>query len=64
MVVKRVIIIKIIIVVITIIIVFVVIVAVAVSALVSLKDSSTIMDKLEKAGATDILLFAISNSRM
>jgi len=38
--------------------------AVAVSALVLKKDSSKIMDLLEKAGATDILLFSISNSRM
>ncbi len=39
-------------------------VAVAVSALVLQKDSSNIMDKLEQIGATDILLFAINNSRM
>eukprot|EP01036_Dinobryon_divergens_P027609 gene27611-36411_t len=38
--------------------------AVAVSALVLHKDSSNIMDKLEQIGATDILLFAINNSRM
>lgn len=38
--------------------------AVAVSALVSQRDSSSIMDSLEKIGATDILLFSISNSRM
>mmetsp|Transcript_2044 Transcript_2044/g.3222 ORF Transcript_2044/g.3222 Transcript_2044/m.3222 type:complete len:311 (-) Transcript_2044:1956-2888(-) len=38
--------------------------AVAVSALVLRKDSSGIMDQLEKVGATDILLFAINNSRM
>eukprot|EP01031_Cornospumella_fuschlensis_P028491 gene28491-34396_t len=38
--------------------------ALAVSALVKQKDSSSIMDELEKIGATDILLFAISNSRM
>lgn len=37
---------------------------VAVSALVKQKDSSRIMDELESIGATDILLFAISNSRM
>lgn len=39
-------------------------IAVAVSALVLRKDSSSIMDQLEKVGATDILLFAINNSRM
>ena len=38
--------------------------AVAVSALVNRKESSKIMDGLEKVGATDILLFPISNSRM
>lgn len=38
--------------------------AVAVSALVLQKDSSKIMDDLERIGATDILLFAINNSRM
>ena len=38
--------------------------AVAVSALVEASQSSLIMDKLEEAGATDILLFNISNSRM
>jgi len=40
------------------------IIAVAVSALVKRDDSSRIMDDLEKSGATDILLFAITNSRM
>jgi ATP phosphoribosyltransferase len=40
------------------------VVAFAVSALVKTKDSSFIMDQLEKAGATDILLFSIHNSRM
>jgi ATP phosphoribosyltransferase len=39
-------------------------IAVAVSALVSTKESSLIMDRLEKVGATDILLFSITNSRM
>lgn len=38
--------------------------AVAVSALVKAKDSSNIMDQLEAVGATDILLFSITNSRM
>lgn len=38
--------------------------AVAVSALVLQKESSRIMDQLEAIGATDILLFSISNSRM
>lgn len=38
--------------------------AVAVSALVSNSQSSYIMDQLQAVGATDILLFAISNSRM
>jgi len=38
--------------------------AVAVSALVITKKSSQIMDELEAVGATDILLFGISNSRM
>jgi ATP phosphoribosyltransferase len=37
---------------------------VAVSALVKKKEASIIMDKLEAVGATDILLFAINNSRM
>jgi len=37
---------------------------VAVSALVLKSKSSQIMDDLERAGATDILLFSISNSRM
>lgn len=37
---------------------------VAVSALVLQSRSSAIMDELEKAGATDILLFSITNSRM
>jgi ATP phosphoribosyltransferase len=38
--------------------------AVAVQALVKKKQSSVIMDQLELAGATDILLFTINNSRM
>jgi len=38
--------------------------AVAVSALVKQKQSSLIMDQLEAIGATDILLFSITNSRM
>ena len=38
--------------------------AVAVSALVSRKQSSNIMDNLEEIGATDILVVSISNSRM
>ncbi len=38
--------------------------AFAVNALVKVKDSSFVMDELEKAGATDILLFNIANSRM
>jgi len=38
--------------------------AVAVSALVEKKNSSQIMDDLEAVGATDILLFSITNSRM
>lgn len=38
--------------------------AVAVSALVKQKESSTIMDRLEAIGATDILLFSVTNSRM
>ena len=38
--------------------------AVAVSALVKKKAASLIMDALEATGATDILLFAINNSRM
>lgn len=37
---------------------------VAVSALVKKKEASKIMDKLEEIGATDILLFSITNSRM
>lgn len=37
---------------------------VAVSALVLQRESSAIMDQLELAGATDILLFTITNSRM
>lgn len=37
---------------------------VAISALVLKSKSSQIMDDLERAGATDILLFAITNSRM
>jgi len=37
---------------------------VAVSALVLKSNASQIMDQLESAGATDILLFSISNSRM
>jgi len=37
---------------------------VAVSALVLKSQASKIMDQLEAAGATDILLFSISNSRM
>lgn len=39
-------------------------IAVAVSALVLASQSSLIMDQLEGIGATDILLFSISNSRM
>ena len=39
-------------------------IAVAVSALVLASQSSLIMDQLENIGATDILLFSISNSRM
>lgn len=38
--------------------------AVAVSCLVKAKDSSSIMDSLEIAGATDILLVSLTNSRM
>merc|ERR1719181_1008619 len=38
--------------------------AVAVSALVSKSDSANIMDQLETVGATDIMLFALNNSRM
>ena len=37
---------------------------VAVSALVKKKESSRVMDELQIAGATDILLFTINNSRM
>jgi ATP phosphoribosyltransferase len=37
---------------------------VAVQALVKKKESSRVMDELQRAGATDILLFSISNSRM
>ena len=37
---------------------------VAVSALVKKKESSRVMDELQRAGATDILLFTINNSRM
>ena len=37
---------------------------VAVSALVKKKESSRVMDELQNAGATDILLFTINNSRM
>ncbi len=36
----------------------------AVSALIKAKESSTIMDKIEEVGATDILIFDIKNSRM
>merc|ERR1719386_474164 len=36
----------------------------AVQALVLKKESAQKMDDLKKAGATDILLFAIANSRM
>ena len=36
----------------------------AVQALVKKKESSVIMDQLELAGASDILLFTVSNSRM
>lgn len=36
----------------------------AVSALVLKKDSALVMDKLHELGATDILVFNISNSRM
>ena len=39
-------------------------IAVAVSALVLTSQSSLIMDQLQGVGATDILLFSISNSRM
>lgn len=38
--------------------------AVAVSALVSKNDTASLMDKLESVGATDIMLFALNNSRM
>jgi HisG, C-terminal domain len=38
--------------------------AVAVQSLVLKKAASKIMDDLQMAGATDILLFSISNSRM
>ena len=38
--------------------------AVAVSALVLRKATSQIRDDLEAVGATDILLFALSNARM
>jgi len=37
---------------------------VAVSALIPRKKASQIMDELETVGATDILLFSVSNSRM
>ena len=36
----------------------------SVSALIKKNESATKMDELEKVGATDILLFAIANSRM
>ncbi|GMI27560.1 hypothetical protein TeGR_g9953 [Tetraparma gracilis] len=36
----------------------------SVSSLIAKKDSAKKMDELEKVGATDILLFAIANSRM
>lgn len=38
--------------------------AVAVSALINKKDTALIMDELEIAGATDIMLFMLNNSRM
>jgi ATP phosphoribosyltransferase len=38
--------------------------AVAVSALISKDDTAVLMDKLENVGATDIMLFSLSNSRM
>ena len=38
--------------------------AVAVSALVNKNDTATLMDRLETVGATDIMLFSLSNSRM
>ena len=38
--------------------------AVAVSALVNKNDAATLMDRLETVGATDIMLFSLSNSRM
>lgn len=37
---------------------------VAVSSLILKKDASTIMDKLQEIGASDILLFALNNTRM
>jgi len=37
---------------------------VSVSSLILKKEASTIMDKLQQAGATDILLFALTNTRM
>jgi ATP phosphoribosyltransferase-like protein len=37
---------------------------VGVGALVSKKDVSDIMDKLEDLGATDILVFAVENCRV
>lgn len=38
--------------------------AVAVSALVRKNDTASLMDQLELVGATDIMLFALNNSRM
>merc|ERR1711871_884714 len=38
--------------------------AVAVSALVRKNDTASLMDRLESVGATDIMLFALNNSRM
>lgn len=43
---------------------FIMFLAVAVQSLVLKKAASKIMDDLQMAGATDILLFTISNSRM
>ena len=37
---------------------------VAIQALIQTKNSSEVMDRLEAAGATDILLFDLCNSRM
>jgi ATP phosphoribosyltransferase-like protein len=36
---------------------------VAVSSMVAKKDIALVMDKLEKVGATDILVLSIANSR-